>query len=116
MFTGADWSITKFRQQADQADDFIGKDSDYLDFKYSLDTAIRKAFSAKYHLDINKKQLLKYINKTESPEEILEIINTYGRNKEVTLEKVKEKTDNREVIKTVTELLNMVKSFTDLIP
>ncbi len=31
MFTGAEWSITKYKDEASVADDFIGKDLEFLD-------------------------------------------------------------------------------------
>lgn len=114
MFTGADWSITKFKSQADQADDFIGKDFDYLDFKYTLDSNIKKAFSSKYHLDINKRELMKVIRGTDSPDEIIRILQTYGKDKEIAIKKVKEVTNNSEVLKTATAFLSLAKTIFDL--
>ncbi|ALD22267.1 response regulator [Hymenobacter sp. DG25A] len=114
MYTGADWSITKFKNQADQADDFIGKDFDYLDFKYTLDTNIKKAFSNKYHLEINKRELMKVIKGTDSPDEIIQILQKYGKDKELAIKKVKEVTSNGEVIKTASAFLSLAKTIFDL--
>jgi muramidase (phage lysozyme) len=55
----------------DLADDFIGKDLEYLDFKSKLDSAIKKAFSPKFQFEITKQQI-----RSELSEDLLRKIET----------------------------------------
>jgi DNA-binding NtrC family response regulator len=115
MFTGAEWSITKYKDEASEADDFISKDVDFLDFKEKLDDGIRKAFSIKYHYEIERKRLLNEISNTQTINEIKLILDEYGANKEVAMEKVKEKSSNSNVIQIIDNLVSIGKSISELL-
>jgi DNA-binding NtrC family response regulator len=114
MFTGADWSVTKYKHLVDLADDFIGKDLEFLDFKSKLDAAIKKAFSPKFHFEIEKKKLMQEITNAETFEKIAAIVNKYGRDKEKALKEIKKVTNNDEVIKSVNNYLSIINSITKL--
>jgi len=115
MFTGAEWSITKYKDEAEQADDFIGKDLEFLDFKSKLDEGIRKAFSPKFHYDIEKKKILKELNNVNTINEIKNIIDSYGSDKKTALKKIKKITSNKSVIASVENLLSITESILKLI-
>jgi hypothetical protein len=115
MFTGAEWSITKYKDEASEADDFIGKDVDFLDFKAKLDDGIKKAFSINYHYEIERKKIVAEISNTKTIEEIKSIIDDYGLNKEETISKVKEKTTNINVLESIDSLLSIGKTISDLL-
>jgi len=109
MFTGADWSVTKYKHLVDIADDFIGKDLEFLDFKSRLDSAIRKAFSPKFHFEIERKNLMKEISNAETFLKIENIVNAYGRDKARALKEIKKVTANGEAIKSVDNYLSIVE-------
>lgn len=115
MFTGAEWSITKYKDEASEADDFIGKDVDFLDFKAKLDDGIRKAFSINYHYEIEKKKMLNEISNSKTIEEIKEIVDNYGLDKNISLEKVKEKTTNKNVLESIDTLLSIGKTISEFL-
>lgn len=115
MFTGAEWSITKYKDEASEADDFIGKDVDFLDFKAKLDDGIRKAFSINYHYEIERKKMINEISNTKTIDEIKDIIDNYGLDKEVSIEKVKEKTNNINVLESIDNLLSIGKTISELL-
>jgi DNA-binding response OmpR family regulator len=110
MFTGADWSVTKYKHLVDLADDFMGKDIEFLDFKSKLDAAIRKAFSPKFHFEIERKKLMKEIGTVETFDKIATIVNKYGRDRERTIKEIKKITTNDEVIKGVNNFLSIINS------
>ncbi len=110
MFTGADWSVTKYKHLVDLADDFMGKDLEFLDFKSKLDAAIRKAFSPKFHFEIERKKLTQEISNAETFEKISAIVNKHGRDKEKALKEVRKITTNDEVIKGVNNYLSIINS------
>lgn len=114
MFTGADWSVTKYKNLVDLADDFIGKDLEFLDFKSKLDAAIKKAFSPKFHFEIERKKLLQEITNAETFDKISSIVNKYGRNQEKAIKEVRKITNNDEVIKGVNNYLNIINSIIKL--
>ncbi len=114
IFTGADWSVTKYKHLVDLADDFIGKDLEFLDFKSKLDTAIKKAFSPKFHFEIEKKKLMQEITNAETFDRITAIVNKYGRDKDKAIKEVKKITSNDEVIKSVNNYLSIINSITKL--
>ena len=114
MFTGADWSVTKYKHLVDLADDFIGKDVEFLDFKSKVDAAIRKAFSPKFHFEIERKKLMQEITNAETFEKIAAIVNRYGRDKEKAIKEIKKITTNGEVIKGVTNYLSVINSIIKL--
>ena len=114
MFTGADWSVTKYKHLVDMADDFIGKDLEFLDFKSKLDSAIKKAFSPKFHFEIERKKLMQEISNAETFEKISSIVNTYGRDKERALKEVRKITRKDEVIKGVSDYLSIINSILKL--
>jgi hypothetical protein len=114
MFTGADWSITKYQDLAKQADLFIGKDLEYLDFKSKLDSAIRIAFSPKFHFELEKKNLLKNISNADSLRQIEEIIYKYGRDKKRALKEIRKISTNPSVIQSTDNLLSIINSILDL--
>jgi hypothetical protein len=98
----------------DLADDFIGKDLEFLDFKSKLDAAIKKAFSPKFHFEIEKKKLMQEITNAETFEKITALVNKYGRDKEKAIKEVKKITNNDEVIKGVNNYLSIINSITKL--
>jgi len=115
VFTGADWSITKYKEQAELADDFIGKDLEFLDFKAKLDTAVKKAFSLKYHFNIEKQNLMKEISNANSISEIENIVFKFGQNKEKTKDKLIKKKYTSEVISIVDSFLSICESILKLV-
>lgn len=114
MFTGADWSVTKYKHLVDLADDFIGKDLEYLDFKYKLDNAIKKAFSPKFHFEIEKKNLIKEIANADTLDKISSIVTMYGRDKEKALKEVRKVSNKEEVIKGVSSYLTLINNIQKL--
>lgn len=115
MYTGAEWSITKYKSEADQADDFIGKDLEFLDFKAKLDDGIKKAFSPNFHFDVERKILLKEITNAATVDEIKFIIDNYGGNKEVAMSKVKEISNSKTVLDRIDNLLSITSSISGLL-
>ncbi len=115
IFTGADWSVTKYKHLVDLADDIIGKDLEYLDFKSKLDSAIRKSFSLEYHLEIEKKNLLQVIPNTESYNKVLDIIKRNGGNKDRAVNDIKKITTSEDAIKSVNGFLTLVNSILNLV-
>lgn len=114
MFTGADWSVTKYKHLVDLADDFMGKDLEFLDFKSKLDAAIKKAFSPNFHFEIERKKLAQEISNAETFEKIATIANKFGRDKEKALREVRKFTNNEEVIKGVSNYLSIINSILKL--
>jgi hypothetical protein len=115
MFTGAEWSITKYKQEAEKADDFIGKDLEFLDFKSKLDDGIKKAFSPSYHFEIERKKMLKEISSTSTIEQIKSVIDTYGGNKESAKKELLKVTNNKEVLEIADNFLSIVGNITSLL-
>lgn len=115
MYTGAEWSITKYKNEADEADDFIGKDLEFLDFKAKLDDGIRKAFSPNYHFGIERKIIAKEVTNANSLEEIKNIVDNYGGNKQVAMAKIKEISNNKTVIERLDNLLSITDSISNLL-
>ena len=115
MFTGAEWSITKYKQEAEKADDFIGKDLEFLDFKSKLDDGIKKAFSPSYHFEIERKKMLKEISNTSTIEQIKSVIDTYGGNKESAKKELLKITNNKEVLEIADNFLSIVGNITSLL-
>lgn len=115
VFTGADWSITKFKEIGDLADFVIGKDLEYLDFKTKLDAAIKKAFSPKFHFEIEKNIIAKEITNADTFNKIRETIENYGQDKEKALKKVNKLTDNSKVIDSLDTYLSIVSNIFSLI-
>jgi len=112
VFTGADWSITKYKEKSDLADYIIGKDSEYLTFKMKLDAAIRKALSYDYHIKIFKKELQNLGFESKAVEDI---IKKYGHNKEKTKSKILKKFDGEKAIKVTDDLLGVLSSIQSLL-
>ncbi len=115
VFTGADWSLTKVKEIADLADFVIGKDLEYLDFKAKLDAAIKKAFSPKFHFEIEKNLIINEITNAESLNKIKEIIDLYGQDKNKAMKKLDKVTDNSKVIESVDTYLSIVSSIFSLL-
>lgn len=115
MFTGAEWSITKYKSEADKADDFIGKDLEFLDFKSKLDDGIKKAFSPSYHFEIERKRMLKEISNTETIEQIRIIIENYGANKEVAKKEIRKITNNKTILEVADNLLSILSNISSLV-
>jgi DNA-binding response OmpR family regulator len=115
MFTGADWSVTKYKSQVELADDFIGKDLEYLDFKSKLDAAIRKAFSPKFQFEIQKKKIASQIMNSDDLREVEDVIFKYGRNKEKALKELKKITSNENVIQSADNFLSITSSIFSII-
>ncbi len=91
MYTGADWSITKYQDLASLADDFIGKDLEFLDFKTKIDAGIKKAFSFKYHFDVEKQIMKKEISDATTLQEIENIVFKYGKDRNKVVKKISKK-------------------------
>jgi hypothetical protein len=115
VFTGADWSITKFKDKADLADFVIGKDLEYLDFKMKLDTAIKKAFSPKFHFEIEKKVITAEITNADSMEKIKKIVDMHGKDKGKAMKKISKITNSDMVINRIDTYLSIVNSIFDLL-
>jgi len=115
MYTGAEWSITKYKKEADQADDFIGKDLEFLDFKSKLDSGIRKAFSPKFHFDVEKKNILKEVSNLNTLEQIKTVLDNYGGNQKSAISEVKKITENKTVLDSVNKFLTVMVSLKKLI-
>lgn len=110
VFTGADWSITKYKDKADLADIFIGKDVDFLDFKSKIDAGIRKVFSPKFHFDIAKARLLKLASGADSMEKIEKLVFTYGANKRRAMDELKKVPNINESISVVDDFLSIIET------
>lgn len=115
MFTGADWSITKYKDLADRADDFVGKDLEYLDFKFKLDNAIRKAFSTNYHFNIEKKILAQEISNAETFEKIQAIVQRYGSKRKKLHKELSKLNISTKVIQSIDNYLSIIDSITSLL-
>ena len=115
MFTGADWSITKYKELADMADYFVGKDLEYLDFKYTLDLAIRKAFSPEYHFNVEKKILSQEISSAETFEKIQTIIQRYGAKKRKVHKELNKLNISTKVVQSIDNYLSIIESITSLL-
>ena len=115
MFTGAEWSITKYKDEANIADDFIGKDLEFLDFKSKLDSGIKKAFSPSYHFELEKNLLLKELSNTNTIDQIRSVFDSYGANKEIALTEIKKITDNKKVVESVANVLSITSSISNLL-
>jgi len=115
VFTGADWSITKVKEIADLADFVIGKDLEYLDFKAKLDAAIKKAFSPKFHFEIERNLIAKEITNAETFNKIKEIVELYGQDKNKTMKKLNKLTDNTKVIESINTYLSIVSNILSLL-
>ncbi|MDN5200886.1 response regulator [Fulvivirgaceae bacterium BMA10] len=114
MFTGADWSITEYKDLADRADAFIGKDLEFLDFKSKLDAGIRQAFSNDYHFNIAKSKIISEISNTTSIEEVKRIVNNYGANENKALRLIKKHIKNPDTLKTIGQLLTILNGIRKL--
>lgn len=115
MYTGAEWSITKYKTEADEADDFIGKDLEFLDFKAKLDDGIKKAFSPNYHFNIEKKIIAKEVVNANTLDEIKKIIDNYGGNKQIAMDKVKQISNNKVLLERIDNLLSITDSISGLL-
>lgn len=113
MFTGADWSITRYKAQADLADDFIGKDLEYLDFKSKLDSAIKKAFSTAFQFDVTKKQIQSELSQDMLKKIELALYKHQG-DKTKTLNEIKEITTKPSVLSSMDSLLSIINSIKEL--
>jgi DNA-binding NtrC family response regulator len=114
MFTGAEWSITKYKHLADQADDFMGKDLEYLDFKSKLDSAIKKAFSSKFQFEVTRKQI-----QSELSEDLIikieSILNRNGGDRKKTIKEIKNLTNKTSVVNSIDSYLSIISSIKDLV-
>ncbi len=115
VFTGADWSITKYKEYSDLADYVIGKDLEYLDFKTKLDAAIKKSFSPQFHFEIEKVKIAKEITDINTLNRIEDIIKSYDSSHDKILRKIRKITDNQTTIQSVSNYLSIVSSIFDLI-
>jgi hypothetical protein len=115
VFTGADWSITKYKEYSDLADFVIGKDLEYLDFKTKLDAAIRKSFSPQFHFEIERNLLSKEIADANTINRIEGIIKAHGLNSNKTLKKITKITNNQTAVQSVSNYLSIVSSIFNLI-
>lgn len=115
MFTGAEWSITKYKEEADIADNFIGKDLEFLDFKSKLDDGIKMAFSPSYHFKIAKDRLGREIANAETLEQIEALVRANGSSKKQTLNEVKKITSNVNVLETIETLTGITESISNML-
>jgi DNA-binding NtrC family response regulator len=115
MFTGAEWSITKYKDEAAIADDFIGKDLEFLDFKSKLDNGIKKAFSPNFHFEIEKKKIFSEISSANTIEQIKTIIENYGGKKEVAISEAKKVSQNKKLLEGIDHLLSITDSITNIL-
>lgn len=115
VFTGADWSITKYKEFSDLADYVIGKDLEYLDFKTKLDAAIKKSFSPQFHFEIEKAIIAKEITDANTLDKIEDILKSNGSNPDKALKKIKKLTNNQTTIQSVSNYLSIVSSIFNLI-
>lgn len=115
MFTGAEWSITKYKGEADAADDFIGKDLEFLDFKAKLDDGVKKAFSPAYHFEVEKQKMLKEISSLATLEQIKEVIDNFGGDKEYAMKEIKKISSNKTVLESSERILSVVANIKDLL-
>jgi DNA-binding NtrC family response regulator len=114
MFTGAEWSITKYKDEADIADDFIGKDLEFLDFKAKLDNGIRKAFSPAYHFEIEKYKMLKEVSSLATIEQIKQAINNYGGDKKTAMKEIRKISSNKTVLESSERILSVIANLKQL--
>lgn len=115
MYTGAEWSITKYKEDADLADDFIGKDLEFLDFKFKLDSGIRKAFSAEYHFEVEKKKILKNVTNAKTVNQIKSILENYGNDGKTAKKLIKKLTTNKAVLDSVDTFLNVINQIKEVV-
>ncbi len=97
------------------ADFVIGKDLEYLDFKAKLDAAIKKAFSPKFHFEIERNLIAKEITNAETFNKIKEIVDLYGQDKDKAMRKLNKVTDNSKVIDSVDTYLSIVSNILSLL-
>jgi DNA-binding NtrC family response regulator len=115
MYTGAEWSITKYKEDADLADDFIGKDMEFLDFKYQLDIGIKKAFSPEYHFEIEKKKISKQVGDAKTVNQIKSILENYGNDRKKAKKLIRKITDNKIVLDSVDTFLNIINQIKEVV-
>jgi DNA-binding NarL/FixJ family response regulator len=115
VFTGADWSITKYKEYSDLADYVIGKDLEYLDFKIKLDAAIRKSFSPQFHFEIAKRKISKEIADADTILKIENIVKKHGLNSDKAISKVKKITPNQFAVQNVSNYLSIISSIFNLV-
>lgn len=114
MFTGADWSVTRYKPLVDLADDFIGKDLEYLDFKSKLDSAIKKAFSPKFQFQITKKQIQSEVSE-EMMVKIEAALQKHGGDKSRALDEIRMITKKDNVLNSLDSYLSLINSIKDLV-
>lgn len=88
---------------------------EYLDFKTKLDAAIKKAFSPKFHFEIERNLIAKEITNADTFNKIKEIVDLYGQDKDKALKKINKVTDNTKVIESVDTYLSIVGSILSLL-
>jgi len=115
MFTGADWSVTKYKTQVELADDFIGKDLEYLDFKSKLDAGIRRAFSFRFHFEIEKRKIASQVINSTNLSQVHDILFKYGKNKAVAMKELRKVSDNNHVLQAADNFLSISSSIVSLI-
>ena len=109
VFTGAEWSITKYKEQADLADDFIGKDSEFLDFKTKLDAAIRRAFSPSYHIELELLRIKKSMVEAKDTAAIEQIVRTYSFKRDKAMSAARKVTNKTEVLQGMDALFSILE-------
>ena len=115
MYTGAEWSITKYKDEADKADDFIGKDLEFLDFKAKLDNGIRKAFSPEFHFEIERAIISKEITNAKTIKEIKTILDNYGGDRKTAISLIQKLTSNQTVLESADKFLSIAGGLKDLL-
>ena len=114
VFTGAEWSITKYKEQADLADEFIGKDAEFLDFKMKLDAAIRKAFSPSYHIELELKRIKAGLVNAKDVTAIESIVRTYSFQRNKAMSEARKVTDKSDVLQGVDYLFSILEHIKNL--
>jgi DNA-binding NtrC family response regulator len=113
LFTGVEWSL-RYRDLADLSDDYLTKDIEFLNFKEKLDKAIEKAFSFKYHFEVEKKKFEKELS-GKSIEEVQEILFTHGRDKEKAMREVRKISSNVNIMSLADNFLSISNSIIQLL-
>ena len=108
IYSGGQWTMTKHLEEISLADDFLDKDAEFLDFKFKLDENVRKAFSASYHIAIQRKLIRTEIEDIESYLAIYDIIKQKPTDKEGTIRKVRKITKNERVLRYLEDYLLII--------
>jgi len=73
IFSGSDSKIREYGEIFKSSDDYITKDTEYVEFRQKINLAIRKAFSYEYHAEI----LVSRLKKGDIDKDTLKRLNKY---------------------------------------